>query len=394
MNADFEAERMKDIPFSNIRSLFERVAELKSAGRSPVPFYIGQPDFDTPEHIKQAARQALDRGLTAYTSNYGLPALQEAIAAKLARENGIQVEPARQIIITTGSNEAVFAAMMATLNPGDEVIIPDPSWPHYFYCARLAGAKVIRLPLHEENGFQPDSDDLKRLITRRTKMMAVNSPHNPTGAVFSFESMQAIADLVEKHHLLLLSDEIYEKMIYDGQAHFSPASTEAIKDQTITVNGFSKSYAMTGWRVGYVAASPSLIAAMIRVHQYTVICATSFAQAGALAALTSSQECVSEMFAEFTRRRKVLVESLQQMPGMSLVPPAGAFYAFPSIKGLGAGSQAIADRLLEEANVAVVPGSAFGESGEGFIRISFACSLDKVKEGMQAMAQFCQRSLS
>ncbi len=390
MNPDFAAERMKDIPFSNIRRLFERVAQLNAQGRAPVPFYIGQPDFDTPEHIKQAAHQALDNGLTAYTSNYGLPALQQAIAAKLGRENGIQVDAARQIIVTVGSNEAVFAAMLAFLNPGDEVLIPDPSWLHYFYCARLAGASVVSVPLREENGFQLDPDDVKRLITPRTKMLVLNSPHNPTGAVLSRESLLAIAGLVEMHHLLLLSDEIYEKMIYDGLAHFSPGSIEAIKDQTITVNGFSKSYAMTGWRVGYVAASPSLVSAMIRVHQYTVICATSFAQAGALAALTGPQDCVDQMFAEFARRRKVVVESLQQTTGLSLVPPAGAFYAFPSIKTLAASSQATADGLLEKANVAVIPGSAFGDYGEGFIRISFACSLEKVKEGMQSIARFCQ----
>jgi aspartate/methionine/tyrosine aminotransferase len=390
MNPDFEAERMKDIPFSNIRRLFERVAELNAQGRTPVPFYIGQPDFDTPEHIKQAARQALDTGLTAYTSNYGLPALQQAIGAKLARDNGIRVDPARQIIVTVGSNEAVFSAMLALLNPGDEVLIPDPSWLHYFYCARLAGARVVSVPLHEENGFQLDPEDIKRLITPRTKMLVLNSPHNPTGAVLSRERLLAIAGLVEAHHLLLLSDEIYEKMIYDGLTHFSPASIEAIKDQTITVNGFSKSYAMTGWRVGYVAASPALISAMIRVHQYTVICATSFAQAGALAALNGAQDCVAEMFAEFARRRKVVVESLQQISGLSLVPPAGAFYAFPSIKALAASSQATADKLLEKANVAVIPGSAFGDYGEGYIRISFACSLEKVKEGMQSIARFCQ----
>lgn len=393
MPVDFEAERMADIPFSNIRSLFERVAELNAQGRSPVPFYIGQPDFDTPEHIKQAAREALDGGLTAYTSNYGLPALQEAIAKKLARDNGIQVDPARQIIVTVGSNEAVFAAMLATLNPGDEVLIPNPSWLHYFYCARLAGAKVVSLPLREENGFQLDPDDLERLVTHRTKMLVLNSPHNPTGVVFNREVMQAIAGLVEKHRLLILSDEIYEKMIYDGLSHYSPASNEAIKDQTITVNGFSKSYAMTGWRVGYVAASPSLISAMIRVHQYTVICATSFAQAGALAALTGSQECVDQMFAEFTRRRMVVVESIRRTPRLSLVSPMGAFYAFPSIRALGANSETVAGLLMENANVAVVPGRAFGEYGEGFIRISFACSLQKVQEGMQSIARFCEQAI-
>lgn len=391
---DFVSKRMRSIPFSDIRQLFERVAELKSHGISPVPFHIGQPDFDTPAHIKQAAVDALQQGITAYTSNYGLPALREAIAATLSSENNIPVDPDQQIIITVGSNEAIFIAMLATLNPGDEVLIPNPSWLHYFHCAELVGAKVVSLPLREENGFQLDPDDLERLISRRTKMMVINSPHNPTGAVFSRAMIQTIANFVEKHHLLLLSDEIYDKMIYDGQVHMSPAALEAIRDQTITVNGFSKSYAMTGWRIGYVAASPSLISAMVRVHQYSTICATSFAQVGALAALNGPQDCVDQMFAEFERRRRVVVESIQAIPGISLVPPQGAFYAFPNVKKLAADSKEVAKLLLEKANIAVVPGTAFGEYGQGFIRISFACSLPKVKEGMNSLAHFCRQTLS
>ncbi len=388
----YEAERMRDIPFSSIRQLFERVSVLKSRGLSPVPFYIGQPDFDTPEHIKRAAAQALEQGMTAYTSNYGLPALRTAIAEKLARENGVRANPEDEIIITVGSNEAIFMAMMATLNPGDEVIIPNPSWLHYFHCAKMAGARVVSLPLREENRFQPDPDELERLVTGRTKMLLLNSPHNPTGAVFSRETLQAIAAIVEKHGLLLLSDEIYEKMIYDRQAHVSPASFEAVKNQTITVNGFSKSYAMTGWRVGYAAASRQLASAMIRVHQYTTICATSFAQAGALAAITGPQECVQIMFAEFGRRRKVVLESFARLPGLPLVPPQGAFYAFPNVRALGADSNKVASLLLEKANIAVVPGASFGEYGEGHIRISFACSLKQVEMGMQALAGFCEQS--
>lgn len=388
---EFEAQRMKDIPFSNIRQLFERVAELKSRGQFPAPFYIGQPDFDTPEHIKQAAIQALQQGMTAYTSNYGIPALREAIAGKLERENGIPVDPEKQVIVTVGSNEAIIMAMLATLNPGDEVLIPSPSWLHYFYCARLAGAKVVSVPVREENGFQIDLADLDRLATGRTRMLVINSPHNPTGAVFTRETLQAIAGFVEKRRLVLLSDEIYEKMIYTGQ-HLSPASIEAIRDQTITVNGFSKSYAMTGWRIGYLAASPRLVSAMIRVHQYTTICATSFAQAGALAALTGPQDCVQQMFVEFSRRREAVLHTLKQAPGLRLVPPQGTFYAFPSIKALGGDSNEVSKRLLEQANVAVVPGAAFGEFGEGYIRISFACSLAQVEQGMQSIVSFCQQA--
>ncbi len=388
MPLNFESQRMQDIPFSNIRQLFERVAQLQSQGHSPVPFHIGQPDFDTPAHIKQAAKDALDRGLTAYTSNYGLPALRQAIAEKLQRENGIQVDPDRQIIVTVGTNESILLGMLATLDPGDEVLIPDPSWMHYRYCAHLAGARVIDAPLREASQFQLDPDELEHLCTRRTKMLVLNSPHNPTGAVFSPETIQAIAAFVEKHRLVLMSDEIYEKMIYNGQPHFSPGSIGAIKDQTITINGFSKAYAMTGWRVGYAAASPGLVGAMVRVHQYTNICATAFAQAGALTALTGPQDCVQQMFAEFSRRREVVVSGMQQIPGVSLVPPRGTFYAFANFSAWNASSEAVADMLLEKACVAVVPGRAFGEHGEGMIRISFACSPEKIEQGLHAIAQF------
>jgi aminotransferase len=391
MAADFEAERMKDIPFSNIRQVFERVNQLKTMGVSAIPFHIGQPDFDTPEHIKEAAKDALDQGLTAYTSNYGLPNLRKAVAEKLATENCITVDPDTQVIITVGANEAVLMAMMATLNPGDEVLIPDPMWLHYFYCARLVGARVISVPLRPENKFQLDPDDLQHALTPRAKMIVINSPHNPTGVIFNRETIQAIAVLVEKHNLIVLSDEIYEKMIYDGLPHFSPGSIETIQDQTITVNGFSKTYAMTGWRVGYAAASPSLIGSMVRAHQYSTICATSFAQAGALAALKGPQDSARYMIREFAQRRDEVVERLQQIHGISLVPPQGAFYAFPDVSAWGPSSESIAERLLAEVSVAVIPGRAFGVYGEGFLRLSFACSLPQIKKGLQAMARFGQQ---
>lgn len=396
------AERMEDIPFSSIRSMFEQVDEMKARGLAPIPFHIGQPDFDTPEHIRQAAKDALDHGLTAYTSNYGLPALRRAIAHKLQVDNNIQADPDRQIIVTTGSNEAILMAMLATLNPGDEVLIPDPSWLHYFYCARLAGAIPVSVPLREQNGFQLDPDDLERMASPRTRMLVLNSPHNPTGALFSPATVQAVARFVERRGLLLISDEIYEKLIYNQpaataqpaaseQTHTSPGSIPAIREQTITVNGFSKAYAMTGWRVGYAAASPRLIDAMIRVHQYTTICATSFAQMGAVAALNGPQDCVQSMLTEFSLRRAAIVEGIQRIPQLKLVPPRGAFYAFVNVKALGASSEEVARDWLEKAAVAVVPGSAFGEYGEGYIRISFACKLAQVVQGLQAIQHYCQQ---
>lgn len=384
----YEAERMKDIPFSGIRSVFEEVAAREAQGESIVAFHIGRPDFDTPANVKEAAKQALDDGLVAYTSNYGLLALRRAIAARLAAESQVTVDPATQVIVTVGANEAIFIAMMALLNPGDEVLIPDPMWSHYKWCAHLVGARVVSVPLSESNGFQLDPDDLERRVSSRTRMVVLNSPHNPTGVVFSRETIERVADVVAKHGLFLLSDEIYQQILYDGAEHVSPASLPQVAERTLLVGGFSKAYAMTGWRLGYVVASPQLIDALIRVHQYTNICATSFAQAGALAALNESQAPVRAMVQEFDRRRQVVVEGFAGIAAASLVTPTGAFYAFPNIGSLGSCSQEVAKDLLRRANVAVVPGSAFGQYGEGYLRIAYSCALPDVERGMRAIKDY------
>ncbi len=392
--SSFEAERMKDIPFSSIRKVFEQVNSMKREGRSIVPFHIGRPDFDTPDHIKASAKQALDAGLTAYTSNYGILELRQAIAEKLQMDNGLTVDPDRQIIVTVGANEAVLLAMMATLNPGDEVLVPDPMWLHYFYCARMVGARVVSVPLSEKYGYQLDPADLERYITKRTRMLVLNSPHNPTGAVFTREVIEAVAAVVERYGLLLLSDEIYERITYDGVEHVSPGIFESIADRTLTVGGFSKSYAMTGWRLGYITASPELIGIMIRVHQYTTVCATSFAQAGAVTALKGPQDCVTKMVAEFDRRRRAIVAAFEELPGADLVTPKGAFYAFPNLTALGTNSEEAARKLLTHAEIAVVPGSAFGENGEGHVRISYACSLSDVERGMDKLKDYWSKSIA
>lgn len=389
----YEADRMKDIPFSGIRSVFEEVAKREAEGESIVPFHIGRPDFDTPEPVKSAAKKALDEGMITYTSNYGLMPLRAAIAAKLQRENQISVDPTSQIIVTVGANEAVFIAMMALLNPGDEVLIPDPMWSHYLWCARLAGAHVVSVPLKESNGFQLDPDDLEKRITKRTRMVVLNSPHNPTGVVFSRATLEAVAAIVAKHGLYLLSDEIYEQILYEGASHVSPASLAQIAHRTLTVGGFSKAYAMTGWRLGYIVASPEIIAILIRVHQYTTICATSFAQAGAVAALKEAKPYVTEMVREFDRRRRSIVRAFDRLADASLVTPTGAFYAFPNVKALDMTSREVASDLLQQANVAVVPGSAFGHYGEGYIRIAYSCALPDVERGLAAITDFWSKAL-
>ena len=379
----WEARRMGSIPFSGIRKIFQAAVDLEREGKDVIHLEVGRPDFDTPQHIKAAAKQALDEGFVHYTSNYGAPELREAIAEKLLDRNGIRVDPENEVVVTVGANEAILMTMLALLDPGDEVLIPDPIWLHYFYCAQLAEAKPVHVPLYEDNKFQIDPSDLERAITPRSKMIVVNSPHNPTGAVLGLETLEAIAQIAIKHDLLVLSDEIYEKIIYDGVRHYSIASLPGMADRTPTVNGFSKAYSMTGWRLGYVAARKKLIDSLIRVHQYSATCATSFAQKGAVAAYRDSQDCVRDMVGEFDRRREFLVQSLEQMEGVSCVRPEGAFYVFPSVKELGVPDEKLATYLLHEANVALVPGSAFGEYGQGYLRLSYANSHHNIEVAVE-----------
>ncbi|MBM3130727.1 MAG: pyridoxal phosphate-dependent aminotransferase [Chloroflexi bacterium] len=378
---------MNAIPFSGIRQIVQQATELEKAGARILHLEIGRPDFDTPQHIKDAATRALDEGQVHYTSNYGIIELREAIAEKLSRENHITVDPATEIIVTVGTNEAVALAMLALINPGDEVLIPDPAWLHYFYCVQLAGGVPVHVPLRAENRFQLDPADLRRALTPRTKMMIVNSPHNPTGAVFTPRLLNELAQVAIAHDLWVLSDEIYEKIIYGDAQHISLASLPGMAQRTITVNGFSKTYSMTGWRLGYVAAPRELTDAMIRVHQYTATSATSFAQFGALAAYRGSQECVRAMVDEFERRRRFLLDALAHIAGFDCVEPQGAFYVFPSIKRLGIDSNALALRLLRQAGVAVVPGSAFGEYGEGYLRLAYSNTYENIVEAVERMAR-------
>jgi aminotransferase len=264
----WEARRMNAIPFSGIRKIFQAAAELESQGQQVIHLEIGRPNFDTPQHIKESAKQALDEGFVHYTSNYGILELREAIAEKLHSENGIQVDPQSEIIVTLGANQALSTSMLALLDPGDEVLVSDPFYLNYLNCMRLAEARAVRVPLREENEFQVAPSDLEQAITRKTKMIIINSPHNPTGAVLDRETLEAVAKIAIEHDLLVLSDEIYEKLIYDGTKHYSIASLPGMAERTVTVNGFSKAYSMTGWRLGYVAARQGLIDPLIRAHQY------------------------------------------------------------------------------------------------------------------------------
>lgn len=381
-----QSKKMDDIPFSGIRKVFEAAGQLEKQGKDIINLGIGRPNFDTPAHIKEAAKKSLDEGNVFYTSNYGTEGLRSAVAEKLKRDNGLDYEMT-DVIVTVGANQAVSIAMTALLDPGDEVLVPNPSWLHYFYCADLVGAKTVSYPLLEENGFNVIPEDIEKLITPKTKMVIVNSPNNPTGSILSKESLQAIADIANKYDLIVLSDEIYEKLIYDDSVHYSIASLDGMKERTVLIHGVSKSYSMTGWRIGFaVSANKEFISAMIRVLQYTVTCANSFAQDGAEAALRGSQQCVEDMRLQFDRRRKLVYDRINKIEGLSCIAPKGAFYCFVNIKKLGMTDQEASDYYLNEAGVAMIPGSAFGEYGAGYLRVAFSNSYENIEKAMDRIA--------
>ena len=386
--------KMNDIPFSGIRKVTESVAKLEKEGKDIISLSIGRPNFDTPAHIKEAAKKSLDEGHIFYTSNYGTESLRQAVADKLKRDNGLDYEMS-DVIVTVGANQAVSIAMTALLDPGDEVLVPNPSWLHYFYCADLVGAKTVSYPLLEENNFNVVPEDIEKLVTPKTKMVIVNSPNNPTGSVLSKESLQAIADIAEKYDLVVLSDEIYEKLIYDDSVHHSIASLPGMRDRTVMIHGVSKSYSMTGWRIGFaVTANKEFISAMIRVLQYTVTCANSFAQDGAEVALNGPQDCVEDMRQQFDRRRKLVYDRINKIEGLSCIAPTGAFYCFVNIKKLGMSDEEASNYYINEAGVAMVPGSAFGEYGKGYLRVSFANSYENIEKAMDRIARATEAYLA
>ncbi|MBF0530375.1 MAG: pyridoxal phosphate-dependent aminotransferase [Deltaproteobacteria bacterium] len=373
------AERMHFVPFSEIRVVFEEVSRREQAGQKIYHLEIGRPDFDTPVNIKEAAKRALDAGLVHYTSNYGLMELRQAIARRFKQYNGLDYNPENEIVVTAGGTEAMLIATMALLDPGDEVLIPTPIFQHCIYNTRMAGAVPVLVPLDENNGFIPDMDLLRAHITPRTKMLVITTPSNPTGTILHRNSLEGLAQLAQEYNLYVIADEIYDKMIYDEQVHVSMAGLPGMRDRTLTLNGFSKTYSMTGWRLGYVAAHANLISAMIRIHQYSVSCATSFAQWGAVEALNGPQDSVAAMVGEFDRRRQMVYQRLTAMPGLKVTRPQGAFYIYINITGLGQSSAQIARLLLEKAQVAVVPWT------EVHIRVAYTTSYDNLAAAMDRM---------
>jgi len=369
---------LKKIKPSGIRKLFD----LAQGKKDLVSFGIGEPDFITPTHIREAAKKAIDEGYTRYTPNLGFPEFRKALAIKLNQKNKISVTP-EEVVVTSGGTEALFFSFYTLLNPGDEVIIPDPGFVTYESQIYFAGGTPVNFTLRGENNFHPDLEELKNCVTSKTKAILLNSPSNPTGAAFSEDELSAIAQLAQEKSLIVISDELYEDIVYNGGEHFSIASLPGMKERTISIFGFSKSYAMTGWRLAYLAAEANLVKEMAKLLQNTAVCANSVAQRAGLAAIQSSQDCVKEMFTAYNERRNVLIKGLNEIKGLSCHAPEGTFYAFVNIKETGMSAEELSMYLLEECKVVTVPGTAFGKQGEGYIRLSFATSLEDIIEGIR-----------
>jgi len=369
-------------------SIDSKAKAMKAEGIDVCSFGAGEPDFDTPEHIKAAAMASLEAGFTKYTPSSGIPELRQAIADKFLGENGIDYKPS-QIIVSNGAKHSCANAILATCQPGDEVIIPTPYWLSYPELVRVAGAEPVFVQTSEENGWKLTPEQFENAMTPRTKLIILNSPGNPTGAVYSKAELECLAAVAAEEEILILSDEIYEKLVYDNVKHVSIASLgQEFRDLTVTVNGFSKAYAMTGWRLGYLGAPEPIAKAIDSIQSHMTSNACSFAQKGAFAALKGDQQAVSDMRDEFDLRREYMIDRFSKMPNISVVRPEGAFYVLANISRLGLTSQNFSDRLLSKANVAVVPGIAFGD--DRTIRFSYATSLDVIKKGMDRFEEFCR----
>lgn len=383
---DFEPAKMKRVPFTGIRRVLEKANKLEAEGRKIVHFEVGQPDFDTPANIKEAAKKALDQGVTAYSSNYGDIRLRRAIAEKLERMNHLKVDPTKEIMVTCGGEEAVAAALFALLEKGDEVLIADPSYIPYSSLTKIAEAEPVYVPLDEKNGYCFDLKKLEAAITNKTKLLILCTPGNPTGTMMDEESLRKLAEICCRHDILVLADEAYEQVLYDGNKHISMASLPGMWERTITVQSFSKTYSMCGWRIGYLVAPAELMHIVVRAHQTVAMNACSFGQLGALEALTGPQDSLYAMLAEFDRRRLLLYNGLKEL-GIPCSRPQAAFYLFPDIGEFGMDSFTFAELLLDKYGVATVPGVEFGKNGENHLRISYATSFEDCQMGLHRIAQ-------
>ena len=375
---------MQQVPVSPTIAISNLVSQLKSEGIDIVSFSLGEPDFTTPSNIVDATKSSLDRGFTHYTPSLGIPALRKAIADKARRDNGIDAKP--ENVLVTPTKQALFLIALAYIDPGDEVILADPAWVTYDALIRLAGGKPVYVHTSYENNFVIDPEAIEAAVTPKTKMIILNTPSNPTGCVQPENVIRAIAEIAVKHGLMVVSDEIYEALVYEGK-HFSIATCPGMEQLALTVSGFSKSYAMTGWRIGWIVASEENIKIINKLQSQSISCCTSFVQEGAVEALNGCQDSVRNMIDTFGRRRQLMVDLVNAIPGLECKAPAGAFYVFVKYAP-DMSSAELAERLLQEAHVAVTPGSAFGPAGEGFFRLSYATSEDQIREGLSRIDRF------
>ena len=390
---DFICSKFNKVAPSGIRKINEKTIEMERAGKKIYHFEVGRPDFDTPKVIKDATIKSIEAGDVFYTSNFGIMPLREAVAEKLRDENNLDYS-AKEILITAGASEAIYDTYSVILDEGDEILLPNPCWPNYVNIAHIMKANPIRYSLAEENDFQIDFNELEKLVTEKTKAMVIITPSNPIGSMLSEETLEKLSDFAKKKDLLIIADEIYEQIVYGNKEHISMASIDGMKERTITINGFSKTYSMTGFRLAYIAAPEEFIRVLNIVHQHNTSCATSFVQHAGITALKEGREGAEEMVKEYKRRRDYIVERVNSIEGLSLNAPDGAFYAFINIKGLGVSSEEFCQYLLDEECVAIVPGTVFGSAGEGFVRFSYASSYEDIVEGLNRVEKACKHFMN
>lgn len=378
------SERVSQIRPSAIRQMLQHSVGLEDL----VHFEQGEPDFSTPTHIIDAAVKAANEGFTHYTEIDGMLELRQAISEKLRNENHIDVDARTEVTVTSGSQEAMFIAALGFLNPGDEALILDPYYPAYFEDTLIAEATPVNVQLAAQKNYGIETETLEKRITKRTKMIWMSNPCNPTGHAFSRQDLENIAEVAQAHNLVVFADEIYEKLVYDGTEHISIASLPGMEGRSITVNGFSKAYAMTGLRIGYVVAEKKLSEILRKLHYYAVLCPNAISQKAAVAAITGSQDCVKEMLKEYAKRRKLVIDELDQIRSLSYTRPKGAFYVFPDFSAFEKSDEALALRLLNQTRVVTVPGSGFGKSGKGHLRISYSISYEQIKKGMERLKAY------
>jgi aminotransferase len=376
---------VKSVPPSGIRKFFDLVSQTEGV----ISLGVGEPDYVTPWHIREECFYSLERGYTMYTSNAGLPELREEIAAYQKKKIGVEYSPTNEILVTVGVSEAVDLALRVLVEPGDEVLVPEPSFVSYAPGATLAYGKAVPVPTYDQDQYRLRPDILEKYISPRSKVLVLAYPNNPTGGVMGAQDLQALVDIIIKHDLLVISDEIYCELTYQGE-HVSIASFPGMRDRTLVMNGFSKAYAMTGWRIGYACGNQDLISAMTRVHQYTIMCAPIMGQKAAIEALRNGKTEMLKMVSDYNNRRKIILKGFQEI-GMDCFEPKGAFYCFPSIKISGMSSEEFCEKLLVEEQVAVVPGNAFGSNGEGFVRCCYAASIPNIETAIEKMGKFLRR---